>query len=64
MRVLVDNLVCVENGVNMRYVEISCDSSEQSNLPTEGIVDGSSALFTNNSKVLFFNEKTGSWIEA
>ena len=64
MRVLVDNLVCVENGVNMRYVEISCDSSEESELPTEGIVDGSNTLFTDNGKVKFFNEKSASWIEA
>jgi len=63
MRVLVDHLVCVEDGVNMRYVEISADSSESSNLPTTGIVDGSKVCYSDNGKVLFFNEKTSAWVE-
>ena len=56
MRILVDNIQNVENGVNMRYVEISADSSESANLPTAGIVDGSLALFSDTGAVKVFNE--------
>lgn len=61
MRVLVDRLVCVENGVNMRYVEISADSSEASDLPTTGIVDGSTAMYSDTGTVKIFNEADGEW---
>jgi len=64
MRILVDNLQCVENGVNMREVNIACDSSEADNRPTEGVVDGSFTLFTDDITVSFFNEKTGAWGDA
>ena len=61
MRILVDHLQCVENGVNMREVEIACDTSEAGNRPTEGIVDGSFSLFTDDLTVSFFSEKTKDW---
>ena len=61
MRILVDHLQCVENGVNMREVNIACNSSEAGNLPTDGIVDGSFALFTDDLTVSFFDEQTGAW---
>ena len=63
MRILVDHLQCVENGVNMREVNIACDSSEADNRPTDGIVDGSFTLFTDDLTVSFFSEKTGAWGE-
>ena len=61
MRILVDNIQNVENGVNMRYVEISADSSESANLPTTGIVDGSLALFSDTGAVKVFNEADSEW---
>ena len=61
MRILVDNIQCVENGVNMRYVEIACHSDEADNRPTTGIVDGSITLFTNNYTVSIFNETSHAW---
>ena len=45
----------------MREVNIACNSSEAGNLPTDGIVDGSFALFTDDLTVSFFDEQTGAW---
>lgn len=61
MRELVKRGFTQENGVDMFYVELSCDSSETK--PTTGIIDGSVAIESNTGKGFLFNEKSGDWVE-
>lgn len=63
MRREVDIIQGVEDNVTMHYVEFACDSSEVASLPTQGIVDGSTALTTDTAEVYFFNEDSTSWIK-
>ena len=64
MRKLKDIIKTVEDGTLMHYLEVACDSSEVSDLPTDGVIDGSNALITNTADVYFFNEKTSAWVKA
>ena len=63
MRIIKDVIWGVESGKELHDLEIRADSSESSNLPTDGVLDGSICTYTDNGKVLFFNEKTSAWIE-
>ena len=61
MRELVKRGYAQDNGVDMFYVELSCDSEETK--PTTGIIDGSICLESDTGKVYFFNEDSGDWVE-
>ena len=61
MRELVSRIIAVENGENVKYVEISGDSTDTK--PTAGICDGSVFLESDTGKTYFFNEKSGDWVE-
>lgn len=61
MRVKTDVVKPAENGVEMHFLEIFCDSSEVADLPTAGVYEGSSAFTTDTGEVYFFNEKSSSW---
>ena len=63
MRILVDRLIAVEDGVEKHYLEISADSSESSDLPTTGVVDGSIAIYSDTGAVNVFNETDTEWVE-
>lgn len=45
------------------YREIACDSSEESQIDTSDLADGSIEVQTDSGKVKFFNEKTGAFVE-
>ena len=56
------------DGNPISYVELACDVTEVSALPTTGIADGSNVLITDTTTpavtVKFFNEMNSVWVEA
>ena len=61
MRELVCRIIAVKDGENIKYVEISGDSTDTK--PTAGICDGSLFVESDTGKTYFFNEKSGDWVE-
>lgn len=61
MRELVSRIVAVVNGENIKYKEISGDSTDAK--PTTGICDGSIFVESDTGVVSFFNEASGEWVE-
>ena len=59
MRYLINSLVAIEDGQEMRYIVANCDSSETE--PTTGTVDGSRLFETDTGWYKVFNEKSGTW---
>ena len=57
---LVCRIIAVKDGENIKYVEISGDSTETK--PTAGICDGSIFSESDTGVVSFFNEKLGDWV--
>ena len=50
-----------ENGVEIRYREFSCSSTDTK--PTIGVGDGSFLMESNTGVVFTFNEDAGDWTE-
>ena len=61
MRINVDIVKPAEDGIQMHYYEIACNSSEVASLPTVGVYDGSQAMATDNMSVYIFNEASSTW---
>lgn len=61
MRIFYSKFIEKKDGVEISYIEASCDSSETK--PTEGIADGSIVTESDTGNVFFFNEDSSTWVE-
>ena len=62
IRITKEQLYTVENGETLRKIEGACNLYDKSDLPTEGIVNGSYMLIVDEpNTVSFFDEEQGAW---
>lgn len=62
IRITEEQLFTVEDGTTMRRIAGACNSADKTDLPTEGIVNGSYMLIVDEpNTVSFFDEEQGEW---